>query len=102
MRQLTDLEILQAEQRLFNSTVKNITDELSTLVCAKNAKYGNSALNPLNIFSGKAKVGTRIDDKLARVRNSVELRKNDVVDIMGYLTLICVENGWNDFTDTYE
>ena len=28
-----------------------------------------------------------------------KLRKNDVVDIMGYLTLLCVANDWTDFEE---
>jgi len=41
----------------------------------------------------------RIDDKLNRVINSDELRKNDVVDIAGYLVLLMVSKGWLDFDE---
>ena len=65
----------------------------------KNDKYGNAALNPLEIFGGKSEVGGRLDDKLARIKNSKELNKNDVSDCLGYLVLVCAENGWHDFTE---
>lgn len=65
----------------------------------KNKLYGNSALEPMQVFEGKCKVGQRVDDKLARIKNSDELRKNDVADLMGYLTLICVEKGWKSFDE---
>jgi len=41
----------------------------------------------------------RIDDKLSRIKNSEELRKNDVVDLMGYLVLLCIKKGWMNFKD---
>jgi len=68
----------------------------------KNKRYGDSALNPLNVFSkqdAESSIRIRVDDKLKRIKNSNELRKNDVIDIMGYLFLLCVENKWTDFKD---
>lgn len=78
---------------------KDITDSIADLLQYKNTKYGNSALEPLKIFSDKCKVGTRIDDKLARIKNSDSLKKNDVADLIGYCVLICKENGWNNFDE---
>ena len=74
----------------------------------KNKKYGNSALEPLGIFSkhiGKENsmavngILARLDDKLKRIKNADELRKNDVADIIGYLIILCRGKGWKDFTD---
>lgn len=81
------------------SEFKKITDSISSLLDYKNMKYGNSALEPLSIFQGKTKVGQRIDDKLARVKNNESLQKNDVADIIGYLILVCKENNWNNFDE---
>lgn len=78
---------------------KEITDSIASLLQYKNEKYGNSALDPLKIFGGKCKVGTRIDDKLARIKNSKELLKNDISDLIGYAVLICKENGWTNFDE---
>lgn len=78
---------------------KKITDSISELLDYKNEKYGSSALEPLNIFQGKCKVGQRLDDKLARVKNNDVLSKNDVADLIGYLVLTCAEKGWNDFNE---
>lgn len=66
---------------------------------AKDRKYGNSALKPLNIFAKHHTYGARIDEKLARVKYSDELRKNDVADIIGGLMLLCKENDWDNFDD---
>lgn len=76
-----------------------ILDSVHTVLSEKNKRYGNAALDPLKVFAGKTKVGNRLDDKLARIKNSPELRKNDVFDTLGYLVLVCAENGWDDFSD---
>jgi len=78
---------------------KVITNNICELLEYKNNKYGNSALNPLEIFTGKSKTGSRLDDKLARVKNSEKLQKNDIADIIGYLILVCKENNWTTFDE---
>lgn len=66
---------------------------------AKNKNYGESALKPLDIFAKHHNYGSRLDEKLARVKNCIELRKNDVADIIGGLMLICKDKGWDNFDD---
>jgi len=65
----------------------------------KDKRYANSALQPLNIFAKHHPYGSRLDEKLARVKNSDELRKNDVADIIGGCMLLCKDRGWNNFDD---
>lgn len=79
------------------TTFKSITDSIASLLEYKNEKYGNAALEPLNIFTSKSKVGHRMDDKLARIKNNPTLQENDVVDLIGYLVLCCKENNWYNF-----
>ncbi|MEO7535848.1 MAG: hypothetical protein ABIU30_18450 [Ferruginibacter sp.] len=79
----------------FHTIAAGIADVLTE----KNKRYGGSALNPINVFSGKTKVGQRMDDKISRIQNSDVLRKNDVADLIGYLLLTCKENNWTDFKD---
>ncbi|NRA77291.1 MAG: hypothetical protein HRU18_03700 [Pseudoalteromonas sp.] len=77
-----------------------ILKSIGRLLEYKNHKYGNVALEPLNIFAKfGGGIGQRIDDKLARVKNSEGLRKNDVVDIIGYLILLCRDKGWSNFDE---
>lgn len=78
---------------------KNITDSIASLLEYKNEKYGDAVLSPLDIFKGKCKAGQRLDDKLSRIMNSDELRKNDVADAIGYLILTCKEFGWVNFDE---
>ena len=81
------------ENNFFAVQVGVVLDEIRELLIAKNQKYGNSALEPLGLFSQlSAKEGllVRIDDKLKRIKNgSLEKDDEDVVnDLIGYLVLL--------------
>lgn len=68
----------------------------------KNKRYGDSALNPAQIFSkidASNQICNRLDDKLNRIKNSGELRKNDVADVFGYVALLLIANDWLEFED---
>lgn len=77
-----------------NQTASDIVtacEEICDLLLEKNAKYGDSALNPVRVFS-KAdpteQLKVRLDDKLSRLRNSPDNEDEDVVlDLLGYLIL---------------
>jgi hypothetical protein len=77
----------------FQEEVHDVLQKIEDLLIAKNEKYGNSALEPLGVFSQlSAKEGllVRIDDKLKRIKNgSLEKDDEDVVnDLVGYLVLL--------------
>jgi hypothetical protein len=77
----------------FQEEVHDVLQEIEDLLVAKNEKYGNSALEPLGVFSKlSAKNGllVRIDDKLKRIKNgSLEKDDEDVInDLIGYLVLL--------------
>jgi len=78
---------------------KKAYNSLCKMQIDKDKKYGNSALQPLAIFSKHHAYGSRLDEKLARVKNSDKLRKNDVADIIGGLMLLCKDNNWDNFED---
>lgn len=68
----------------------------------KNRRYGDSALNPIQVFSNESaeeQIRARLDDKLRRIKNSDELRKNDVSDCFGYIALLLISKGWLEFED---
>jgi hypothetical protein len=84
---------LLMENNFFAVQVGVVLDEIRDLLIAKNLKYGNSAFEPLGVFSKlSAKEGllVRIDDKLKRIKNgSLEKDDEDVVnDLIGYLVLL--------------
>jgi hypothetical protein len=64
------------------------------MLLEKNRKYGNSALDPIRIFSksdAKEQIRVRIDDKLSRLRNVQGDETEDVIsDLIGYLVLLKV------------
>ena len=81
----------------FNEEVVKVLDDIRDLLIAKNAKYGNSALEPLGVFSQlSAKEGllVRIDDKLKRIKNgSLDRDDEDVInDLIGYLVLLKIHS----------
>lgn len=81
--------------------IEKVAESLVDLLLTKNTRYGNSALEPLEGIKYTAEDGIkiRLADKLKRIINSENLRKNDIVDVMGYLVLLCVLKGWISFKD---
>jgi hypothetical protein len=65
---------------------------IGAMLIEKNQRYGNSALDPVRIFSRADKreqIRVRIDDKLARLRNQQADDDEDaVLDLIGYLILL--------------
>ena len=80
----------------FSNLVSAYLLEIRELLISKNIKYGNSALEPLGVFSQlsvKEGLLVRIDDKLKRIKNgSLEKDDEDVInDLIGYLVLLKIE-----------
>jgi hypothetical protein len=69
-------------------------DAIKALLLEKNRKYGDSALNPVRVFSksdSMEQIRVRIDDKLSRLRNQQDDEDEDVIDdLIGYLVLLKV------------
>lgn len=73
-----------------------VCDSMKDLLLYKNEKYGDSALNPNNIFykgDSTNSIKIRLDDKIGRIRNCEETRINDVCDVIGYCTLLLISIG---------
>ena len=76
--------------------IVEVCDSMKDLLLYKNQKYGDSALNPNNIFykgDSTNSIKIRLDDKIGRIKNCEETRINDVADIIGYCTLLLVSIG---------
>lgn len=62
------------------------------MLLAKNAAYGDSAANPVRIFSranATEQLLVRIDDKLSRIARGHEVLGDDtILDLIGYLILL--------------
>lgn len=89
----------------FKEEVSSILDEIRDMLVSKNEKYGNSALEPIGVFSKlspKEGLLIRIDDKLKRIKNgSLDKDDEDVVnDLIGYLVLLKVlENSKRNYDE---
>ena len=79
------------------NTTRDLIIETSTevmnLLLEKNAAYGDSALNPVGIFSRGNAVDSlcaTIDDKLMRIKSKgiTDATEDTVQDLIGYLILL--------------
>jgi hypothetical protein len=66
--------------------------EIAHMLIKKNIAYGNSALEPVRIFSradAREQLHVRIDDKLSRIMKGTSyVGDNDIDDLIGYLVLL--------------
>ena len=71
--------------------IKAVCSEVCTMLLNKNESYGNSAAEPLRIFSRAntiEQINVRIDDKLSRIMRGHEYEMDDTeLDLIGYLIL---------------
>ncbi len=77
------------------SSIKSKCKKIEDLLISKNEKYGDSALQPLNVFSeagAVAGIKVRIDDKLKRIQNAglVDETEDTLLDLAGYLILLMI------------
>lgn len=91
------------EETLNNNTEKDIWDvcnDMAWFLIDKNRAYGNSALDPVRIFSNSDNVEqlkVRIDDKLSRFARGTDFPgDNDIDDLIGYLVLlkVAIRDNW--------
>lgn len=81
----------------FEEEVRAQTAALAEMLIAKNRAYGDSALNPVRVFSKaspREQILVRLDDKLSRIaRGEPGAFNEDVIkDIIGYLILLRVQD----------
>ena len=71
-------------------------DAVKKLLLEKNAAYGDSAMNPLRVFSRAdvvEQLKVRIDDKLSRMARGKPDEEDIVLDLIGYLILLRIAEG---------
>lgn len=82
------------EETPFEQSVRRHTDRIATLLIEKNKAYGDSALNPIRVFSKADRMEQlyiRLDDKLSRVQKGHEYPGDDTIqDIIGYCLLVLI------------
>lgn len=66
-------------------------DEIKQMLLEKNKAYGDSALNPLRVFSRASPaeaILVRLDDKISRLARGSAAGEDVILDLMGYLVLL--------------
>ena len=79
------------------NAIWNACHAIAQMLINKNIAYGDSALNPVRIFSKadpREQLHVRIDDKLSRLMKGTEYPgDNDIDDLIGYLILLKISKG---------
>jgi hypothetical protein len=78
----------------FEKDLDFVLADIKAFLMEKNVSYGDSALNPIRIFSKANSIEqilVRVDDKLSRIaRGSLYKGDNDERDLFGYFVLLSV------------
>jgi hypothetical protein len=80
--------------------ISQVCDDIKSFLISKNISYGDSALEPIRIFSKSdsvEQIAIRIDDKLSRVSRGHEFAGDDTIDdLIGYLILLKIARKRNN------
>jgi hypothetical protein len=76
----------------FEVAVRYHTERIAQMLVQKNADYGNSVFEGVEIFTQGQhqlhKIGVRIDDKLSRIKNGkIDGGEDTIDDLIGYLII---------------
>lgn len=75
-------------------SIQRIMGGIEKMLIEKNRAYGDSALDPVRVFSKQdnlEQLYVRIDDKLSRIKRGHEYPGDDTIfDLVGYLVLLLV------------
>lgn len=75
----------------FREELEREIQDLKEMLLEKNAAYGDSALDPVRIFSradAAEQIRVRLDDKLSRLARGSDAGEDVVLDLLGYLILL--------------
>ena len=82
-----------------NGKINILLDNFKAFLIEKNNRYGD-IFEKVNVFSkSNHDIEIRLDDKIKRIMNSDELRKNDVSDLLGYTIFLMIKNDWISFSE---
>jgi hypothetical protein len=76
--------------------ITDVCNKIKALLLLKNKAYGDSALEPVRIFSKNDSLEgllVRIDDKLSRIKNVgvASATEDTLMDLIGYLVLLKIQ-----------
>lgn len=82
------------EQDKFKHDLTAVLFEIENLLLEKNRAYGDSALDPVRIFSKSdtlEQLNVRIDDKLSRLKRGENAGEDVILDLLGYLLIYRIQ-----------
>jgi hypothetical protein len=81
-------------------SITRIMHTIESMLIEKNRAYGDSALDPVRVFSKSdaiEQIYVRIDDKLSRIKRGHEYPGDDTIfDLVGYLVLLLIAKERNE------
>lgn len=92
-KQTQDAQNAMARLELAREMIERECDQIRNMLLGKNQAYGNSALDPVRVFSKASPVEqilVRLDDKLSRISRGEDLGEDTIQDLIGYLILLRV------------
>ena len=87
---------LNMEPKPMRVAIAEKCEQIKNMLQDKNEKYGNSATEPVRIFSKSNPIEgllVRCDDKLSRIKTTGlrESGEDQILDLIGYLILISIQ-----------
>ena len=79
------------EQGPLHEEIAAECEQIMTMLQEKNRAYGNSALDPIRVFSKASteeQLLVRLDDKLSRLERGTDAGEDVMADLIGYLILL--------------
>lgn len=89
-------EVTMSDVTMAQIDITEVCEEVKDLLLRKNAAYGDSALNPIRVFSkadAEQQLLVRLDDKLSRIcrgQGTDKVSEDTIVDLIGYLILLTI------------
>jgi len=87
------LVLRQAAGAIYEQFLEVVLQNTRELLISKNKQYGNSALDPVRVFSTaslKEQLLVRLDDKVSRLARGSAAGEDVAADMLGYLLLVSI------------
>lgn len=84
-------EVFTPSSERTKDSIVEITEAIRDLLVEKNKNYGDIAISgvrKLSKISNEKAILVLIENKISRIENSTDLRKNDISDLIGYCVLL--------------
>ncbi len=88
-----DVLVLRSMVAVYAVELDRVLADARKLLISKNAAYGNSALDPVRVFSTaslKEQLLVRLDDKASRLARGQAAGEDVAADMLGYLLLVVI------------